>query len=204
MINKYSRHQAIINREKDAHIDDDYWFKQFEKNLEKSAVQSKRVDDQLFHQMNSIMNSKSRSKYTSVSAAVEDMMQRSGLTSYLKNVKVSETKPNKKTANDNQPQIIKDNPNILNTLNNIIDKGNLATPTIIDELRRIYKNEIDDDAAWDDPKLISLVTKMNLDKRKEKFNPENELHLGKQEISGDYDYDAANEDVFHSLNPAKI
>lgn len=209
MTNRYSRHQAVINREKDAHIDDDYWFRQFEKNLEKSAVQSRKVDDQLFHQMNSIMNTKS--KYPSVSAAVEDMMHRSGLTNYLKNVKVSETKKNKKIANfsvqknEEQPEIIKKYPdlNIVNTLNNIINKGYLQTPAILDKLKRAYP-KIDDSSLWDDPKLSELITKLNLEKRNENIEPEDDVNLGKHQMSNDFDYDAANDDVFHGLNPAKI
>ena len=88
MSKKYSRSQGIISRESDSSLREDSWLNEFKKNLDKTAVQSKRVDDSLFDQINSIMNGKS--KYTSVSAAVEDMMQRSGLTSYLSNVKKSE------------------------------------------------------------------------------------------------------------------
>ena len=84
MSNKYSRHQSAINREADSHIDNDHWLKQFEKNLQKNAVQSRKVDQSLFEQINGIMNNKS--KYKSVSAAVEDMMQRSGLIGHLQNI----------------------------------------------------------------------------------------------------------------------
>lgn len=93
-MSRYSRHQSVINREADLHIDEDNWLNQFQKNLEKNAVQSRKVDQQLFHQINSIMNNKS--KYTSVSAAVEDMMMRSGLTDHLKNFN--------KTSQDNSQQ----------------------------------------------------------------------------------------------------
>ena len=203
MSNRYSRHQAVINRAKDAHIDDDYWFKQFEKNLEKSAVQSKRVDQELFHQMNSIMHN-SKSKYTSVSAAVEDMMQRSGLTSYLNNIKVSEKENKKKKVASETPEIIKKYPELMNTVNNVIGEGNLNTPTIIAELQRIHSKDIDDDGLWDDPKFIQMITHLNLTKRKENIFDNNESSLGKRELSNDYDYDEANNDMFHSLNPAKI
>ena len=94
MSNKYSRHQSVINREADSRIDEDHWLKQFEKNLQKSAVQSRRVDQSLFDQINSIMGN-SKSKYKSVSAAVEDMMQRSGLTDHLHDI-------NKKSKNNTQ------------------------------------------------------------------------------------------------------
>lgn len=55
---------------------------QFEANLNKDAVQPRRVDESIFNQINSIMNGKS--KFTSVDAAVRDMQDRSGLTAYLK------------------------------------------------------------------------------------------------------------------------
>lgn len=100
MTNRYSRHQSVISREADSHIDENHWLKQFEKNLQKSAVQSRKVDQSLFEQINSIMGN-SRSKYKSVSAAVEDMMQRSGLTDHLQNInKKSNEKINTKKASD--------------------------------------------------------------------------------------------------------
>lgn len=106
MSNRYSRHQSIINREADVHIDEDHWLKQFQKNLEKSAVQSRRVDQSLFDQINGIMNNKS--KYTSVSAAVEDMMQRSGLIGYLKNINKVSTDENTPTKTADSKSVDKD------------------------------------------------------------------------------------------------
>lgn len=113
MSNKYSRHKSIINREADSHIDEDHWLKQFEKNLHKSAVQPRKVDQSLFEQINGIMNNKS--KYTSVSAAVEDMMHRSGLTGYLENInKVSKDESNHtKKASEEVGEDIDDEVSIL-------------------------------------------------------------------------------------------
>lgn len=96
-MSRHSRHQTVINREADSHINEDHWLKQFEKNLQKSAVQSKRVDQSLFEQINGIMNG--RSKYNSVSAAVQDMMQRSGLTGYISKMSQQEN-VNSKKADD--------------------------------------------------------------------------------------------------------
>ena len=75
---------------------DDIWFRRFQQSLDKTAVQSREIDKNLFDQINSVMGNKS--KYQSVQAAVDDMKARSGLTAYL-NKKVSEdVKVTKKTA----------------------------------------------------------------------------------------------------------
>lgn len=222
MTNRYSRHQTIINREKDAHIDDDYWFNQFEKNLQKSAVTSKRVDDSLFNQINSLMGRKS--KHTSVSAAVEEMMQRSGLTNYLKNVKLSEEeKSNKKIANSltiNEPQhvdimvqkqksplLLQEKPNIISTIKNVISttRGNLPLPAILEKIRSIHKNDVSDDKFWEDEDLIKLISSLNLqEKSSHHQNDDHSNTMGKIEMDGGYDYEEANQDAFHSLMPAKI
>lgn len=107
MSKKYSRNQSSINRSQDNLSSENYWLNEFQKNLDKTAVQSRTVDNSLFDQINSIMNGKS--KYPSVSAAVEDMMQRSGLKSYLDNVKKSEkddTNINTKSASE-KPNFVK-------------------------------------------------------------------------------------------------
>jgi hypothetical protein len=86
-MSKYQRSQPVITRNSDENISEDHWLKQFEKSLQKDAVQP-RTQQSLFDQINSIMNQKS--KYPSVEAAVEDMKERSGLTAYLTKVKISE------------------------------------------------------------------------------------------------------------------
>src|SRR5271154_2594709 len=95
-MSKYIRHQSVVSRNTDEHISEDHWLKQFENTLQKGAVQPKSQQS-LFDQINTIMNG-TGSRYTSVQSAVDDMMQRSGLTNYLK---VSEQEvPKTKTASD--------------------------------------------------------------------------------------------------------
>ena len=107
MSKKYSRNQSLINREQDSSSSETYWLNEFEKNLDKTAVQSRTVDNSLFNQINSIMNGKS--KYPSVSAAVEDMMQRSGLKNHLDNIKNSKNnQDNLKTKSASEkPEFVK-------------------------------------------------------------------------------------------------
>ena len=87
-MSKYQRYQPAITRNSDENISEDHWLKNFEKSLQKGAVQP-RVQQSLFDQINSIMNR--TSKHPSVEAAVEDMKERSGLKAYLTKVKMSET-----------------------------------------------------------------------------------------------------------------
>src|SRR5271157_4529874 len=94
---KYSRHQSSISRNTDEHVSEDHWLKQFEKSLQKGAVQPKSQQS-LFDQISSVMNG-TTPKYPSVQAAVDDMMQRSGLSNYLKTSKDNE-EDKVKTAQD--------------------------------------------------------------------------------------------------------
>jgi hypothetical protein len=140
MSTKYYRNQSMINREADAHIDEDHWLKQFEKNLEKNAVQSKKVDESLFHQINSIMNTKS--KYKSVSAAVEDMMQRSGLSDHLKNInKVSNDESlNNKVSTNNQVENKTASINISNEAELEVLKFAKKLKKTIDSAKKLHKS----------------------------------------------------------------
>ena len=107
MSGRYSRHQAVISRNADDGIEENHWLKQFEKKLEKGAVQS-RPADSIYDQINSIMNGKS--KYPSVAAAVEDMKERSGLIAYLKKSEEKESANTKTASEDNNNAIDKDIP----------------------------------------------------------------------------------------------
>lgn len=221
-MSRYVRHQQVITRSSDDQIDDDHWLKQFAKSLEKDAVQSRQVDQTLFHQINTIMNTKS--KYPSVAAAVEDMKERSGLTAYLSKInKTSEVEPvtsktssKVKAASDNNnavskkvdmtPIVIKKFPGIKNTLENHIkdSKGNLSIPAIIDKIRSIHQKDVSDAKDWEDDKLMLLVSRLNLDAKKNNPNSyDNFSNLGKREQSND-DIDPSNSDAFHSLNPVKL
>ncbi len=219
---KNPRTQQIITRQSDAENNDDHWLKQFEATLQKNSVQSR--DPNLFEQISSIMNTKS--KYPSVQAAVDDMMHRSGLSGYLNNIKTSEHEeilsskkvaqqvaPQSATApqeykNDQTPDVIKQKGSILNTLENIITdtKGNMPISAIISKLHALHSNDISDEAAWDDDKLIHLVSRLNLEAKKANpSNFENFNMLGKGDHStADSDIDAANTDAFSALMPAKI
>jgi len=222
-MSKYTRYQSVVSRNTDEHISEDHWLKQFEKSLEKGAVQP-RPQSSLYDQINSIMNG-TPSKYPSVQAAVDDMMQRSGLSNYLKTSKEND-EGNKKIAGDqndnfdktipveqkqqdtNIPDIIRENPAILKTLENYIrsTRGNLPIPAIIDKLHSIHRTDVPKDKMWDDDKLIRLVSKLNLEAKKN--NPANyedyaNLAVGDRDTA-DSNVDPSNTDAFNALMPAKL
>ncbi len=214
---KQSRYQSVVNRHSDEEYSENHWLKEFENKLQKTSVQPR--GNSLFEQITSIMNTKS--KYPSVQAAVDDMMQRSGLTSYLENVKVSEEAPKdqpRKTAQDESsaklnenphtPDVIKQKASILRTLENIVkeSKGNLPVPAVIARLRSLHARDISDEGAWDDEKLVRLVSRCNL--RAKKDNPgtfDKFDDLGRSDhFATESDIDASNTDAFNALMPAKI
>lgn len=218
-MSRYQRHSPVVNRQADEQIGEDHWLKQFEKTLQKGAVQP-RSQTSLFDQINSIMNGKS--KYPSVEAAVQDMQERSGLTAYLDKINKSseEAKPSttkKAEAADNQdcfekqvkgiPIVIRKHPGVKQTLENYIrdTRGNLPVPAIIDKIRSIHQGDVSDAKDWDDEDLIRLVSKMNLAAKRD--NPslyQGYSNLGRRDTGADSEIDPSNTDAFNALNPAKI
>jgi hypothetical protein len=216
-MSKQPRHQSVISRQSDCSDSDDHWLREFENKLQKTSVQPR--GESLFEQINTIMNGKAR--YPSVQAAVDDMMQRSGLIGYLDKVKISQVEEPvqpKKTAqsqdvqklksNPKTPKVIEECPAMMRTLENMIrdSKGNLSVPTIISKLHELHAADVTDESAWDEDKLIRLVSFYNLKAKKD--NPANfEVfdNLGKRDHStADSDIDPSNTDAFNALMPAKL
>jgi hypothetical protein len=222
-MNKYSRHSSIISRQDQSSAgNENHWYQTFEKVLVRESVQP-RSPETLFEQINNIMNRKS--KHTSVAAVVEDMKERSGLTAYLNQINKQsdngETNAtiNKKVAqqssDNNQvidkkiemtPIAIQKHPAIAHTLENCIrdTKGNLSVPAIIGRVRSIHQNDVSNAKDWDDDKLTLLVSKLNLDAKKNNpGNYEQYQNLGSRDSGSDTDIDPSNTDAFHALNPAR-
>lgn len=153
MSNKYIRHQSVINRNSDEKIEEDHWLKQFEKNLQKGAVQP-YYGQSLFDQINSVMNSKS--KYPSVQAAVDDMQERSGLKAYLEKMnKISEeeTSETKKTASNALLSAAKSgNWNLFGKLMGQIDNANGNRQKAVEVIITMRYNKDPDLAAIEVPK----------------------------------------------------
>ena len=212
---KYQRHQSVISRQSDSSSTDSFWSDRYQDTLDKSAVTS-RQNHNIYDELNSIMNG-AKSKYTSVQAAVEDMKKRSGLTDYLDKInKQSEneskedqkvvTAQSTKGQDDSVPIVIRQCPQILQTLQNIIrdTNGNSSLPAIIQRLQTIHSKDITDSAEWDDERLIRLVSKMNLEAKSQHPEVQNNFsHLGLRDKDMNADIDPSNTDAFHGLMPQR-
>jgi hypothetical protein len=215
---KHIRNQPSFSITADEDASSDFWLKQIQKNLDKTAVQSKNLDDDLFNQINSIMNNKS--KYPSVEAAVQDMKERSGLSAFLKNVKISETDisgAHEKIASDNNdvmlkkvpiektlPSIFEKCPTIQSTFDNVITdtNGNLSIPAIIDRVRTIHQHDVSNAKDWDCDDLISYVGNRNLQEKSKNPVSADPQNLGSRSHMFNNEIDDANTDAFKSLTPA--
>lgn len=197
-------------------VNDDYWMRQFEKNLNKSAVQSRKQDANLFDQINSIMNG-TKSKYSSVADAVEEMKERSGLTAYLDKIKVSEQElqepiktasirrhaQNTQSVGSAEPLLFKDNPDIKSTIVNYIaaNKGYLPIPAILERVMAIHKNDVSDYSKWEDHALLRFISQENL--KAKMNNPstyQSSGNLGMDTTQGEISQE--NTDAFHHLMPS--
>jgi hypothetical protein len=201
-----NRYQNIISRESDASIVDDYWFKQYQKMLDKNAVQPLSKTKSIYDQISEIINKKS--KFPSVEAAVKDMQERSGIIAYWEKLSKKSNVNLKKADVDvetTEPEILKKFPNIKKTLENYIrdTKGNLDLPAIIEKVKTIHKFDGPQSKDWEDENFIRFVYKMNFDeKSKYDQNSSDFANLGK--LDRDNDIDPANTDAFFGLMPYKI
>jgi hypothetical protein len=212
-MSRHSRLQPVVSRNTDEHLSEDHWLKEFEKKLLKDAVQP-RSNSSLYDQINSIMNG-TKAKYPSVQAAVDDMMQRSGLSNYLKvseetegTKKVAQSQVAPQKARSDSPDIVVENPAILRTIENYVKatRGNLPIPAILDKIRSIHQGDVSEDKLWEDDKLIRLISKLNLEAKKNNpasYEDYSNLAVGDRD-AGESDIDPSNTDAFNALMPAKL
>lgn len=211
---RQTRHQPVISRQSDE--GDDHWLRQFEASLQKSSVQPRGKS--VYDEITSIMNTKS--KYPSVQAAVDDMMHRSGLSTYLETIKESQEKvPEEKATKTAQlvpqfvpehgtPKVIQAIPAVAKTIDNIVreSKGNLPISAILQRIHALHAKDTASEDVWDDEELIRYISQKNLEAKKN--NPgvfENYDSLGKTDHANlDSDIDESNTDAFNILMPAKI
>ena len=111
-----------------------------------------------------------------------------------------------KGQDDSVPIVIRQCPQILQTLQNIIrdTNGNSSLPAIIQRLQTIHSKDITDSAEWDDERLIRLVSKMNLEAKSQHPEVQNNFsHLGLRDKDMNADIDPSNTDAFHGLMPQR-
>lgn len=207
-MSKQTRHQTVISRQSEEG-QNDHWLREFESKLQKTSVQPR--GQSVYDEIASIMNTKS--KYPSVQAAVDDMMHRSGLSTYLDTVKESQEKiPNEKPTKTAQekslPRALIKVPKAERTLQNIIEssEGYMPISAIIRRLQAIHERDTADESVWEDDDLKKFINERKIEAQKNKpATFENFDNLGKGDHDSlDTDIDVSNTDAFNILMPAKI
>ena len=211
--NPRNRSSSSFGKMSDNARSEDHWLNEVKDSLEKAAVQSRERDQSVFEQITSIMNG-TKSKHTSVAAAVEEMKERSGLKAYLERInKVSEeenegkivsakkAKAQSTETNSNLPQLLIEFPEIKSTLENYINdtKGNISVPGILHRIRSIHEFDVPNASLWDDEKLIRFISTLNLKAKSENpYLEKVENNLGYSDRGNEF-VDPENYDAFYGL-----
>lgn len=202
MTKHYSRSQSIVSRDtsfSEINQKEPSWFKDFVSNLEKNSTKSKKDDYSLYDQVNSILGNKS--KYSTVEEAVLDMQKRTGLTDLLNQKKQAQDL----TANKYQDsKILNEIPQLKTFIDNYVDDhpGASVESVIHDILKvRSIKDKLPegDDLPEEAKRYINdKISEVNMQNPK---NDENNLDLGKVDMSGSDENIAEDNDPFSGCEP---
>ena len=172
----------------------------FHKNLA-SAAQRKQGG---FYEEITQMFGGTKQKYNSVQAAVEDMITRTGLQSYLQNISAQKIQ-NKKTANHNFFPSIQQNvrENIFHFIDNKISDshGKIPITVLQDELLSTFRNNgIQPEDIYSEDLARYINQSLVAEQIKNPIHESSDPNLGKnlQEM----DDDGTNDDFFRGLNPS--
>lgn len=170
----------------------------FARELAKQSVQPKSQVDSLYEQMYSIING-NKPKYPSVDAAIQDMLDRTGISNYKRQLQASQ---NTKVA-EVKVELFDKVPQLKQTINNYIQStnGNLLVPEILAYVKAIHKNDVPDMADWGSPALLTYINDKNIAEKK--MHPDStglNYDLGRVDYH-DQDIDPSNNDALHSLTP---
>lgn len=186
------------------------WLGEYASNLAKVSVQSRRQDENLYDQISSIISGNTKSKHSSVEAAVNDMKERSGLTAHQNKIRTMAQAIKMAAEKKEEPEIkvFKLCPQVKDTINNYVEqvRGNLPIPAIISWVKRIHSKDISDDAAWNEDALLSYINDRGIAAKK--MHPDvddsQNANLGKLPHYDDKEIDPSNSDALFSLTPANV
>lgn len=193
----------IYSKQYEKELDDEF-SKKIQEAVSKSAVQSRLSKSDNYNNVLNFFNKKEHSKFSSVQEAVNDMMKRSGLISYLEDSNSNSPSIKSKVAEiknitSNLPDLFLNNKNIKQTLDNYIKntKGNLPIQAIIERLRDIYYSKISQDDLWEDPKLADYIASQNHELSDD--TRDLPMNIGKSDDSTDIISTRDNEKFFGTL-----
>lgn len=185
------------------------------KSLTKTSVNSVKDDGELFGQINSILGTKS--KYSTVQEAVEDMQKRSGLSHYL-SLNASSSEVKKEASDDlevtldpvfdkNQmPKLLQEKPQVKGLIDNFITSrmGHVHVQAVVDKVSTLFKSDGISSDEFEDKHLRKYINDMIIEeKKKHSSDSANSSYseMGKADFSTS---DNDNHDAFKLLEPAKF
>jgi hypothetical protein len=173
----------------------------FHKNLQATAIRKQSG----FYEEISQMFGGQKQKYNSVQAAVDDMITRTGLQSYLQNISAQQ-KQNKKTAQD-QNLFPTAKPNVRENIfhfirNKVSDAhGRIPIAVLQDEILSTFRNDgIQPEDIYSEALARYINQVIIAEQIKNPIHESSDPNLGKnlQEM----DDDGSNDDFFRGLNPS--
>lgn len=201
---KYNnRSSPIISRVQYSETQSDDLTIDFVRQLAKNSVQPKSQVDSLHDTMYSIING-NKPRYPSVDAAIKDMMDRTGITTYKQQLQADQQAQAKIATL--KVDLFDKVPQIKNTIDNYIQstRGNLLVPEILSQIKSIHRDDVPDAADWGSPTLLTYINEKNISEKK--MHPDfmaSDHDLGKVNYTED-DIDPSNTDALHVLNPAVV
>jgi len=190
-----------ISKKSDELESENIWLSALKNQIEKNAVQSKKIDEYIFDR------NSTNSSYLSVEDKVKEMMTRSGLVDYLKKIsnKNEEESKNVKKASskEEKPKLLLDYPEIDATIENYIrdTKGNLSVPAVLLKVKTIHNNDVQDTKLWKEDSLLKYISKLNTIEKENSNHKDENYNLGTID-KDNKDIDPENTDAFKSLLPA--
>ena len=195
-----TRNEYTISTVSQSKNREDHWLSGLEKELLKEAVQPRHVDQSMFEQINGIIGG-SKSKFKSVSDAVEEMQRRSGYLDYINKKVSSEESGTKKSAEGkNKPGLLLKHPQIEVTINNYCShtRGEQALPAVLNHIRGIHDRDVVEKNLWDEQDLLNYVHKIN-ESAKVHHSDDMNVNLGKAMDYKDEAAETANRDYWAGI-----
>jgi hypothetical protein len=175
MSNKYSpRSLPSVYKAEDAPTSSSSWYNDFVGNLEKSSVQSQHS---IYDEINAIIGN-TKSKYSSVEEAVQDMRERTGLNAVLT--------AKQALAAIQEPEIFKQIPEMKTFIDNFVDdRPGTSVESVIHDLMKIdtIRDRLPDRADVENDVRIYINRRLGDIKSQHTDLNKVDMHIGKVDDS---------------------
>lgn len=174
MSDKYSRRSLPSVYREESSVDSSSWYNEFVGNLQKSSVQS---HESIYDQISAIIGN-TKSKYSSVEEAVQDMRERTGLNTILT--------AKQALAAIQEPEIFKQIPEMKTFIDNFVeDRPGTSVESVIHDLMKIdsIRDRLPDRADVEDDVRIYINRRLADAKTHQTDLNKVDMHIGKVDDS---------------------